>query len=89
LKHRQPRHRPEEFSTISRLQSIQVQDDFYPKEAFVDIYTELAMAGIVRQPIDVKSLERYLSQNVPEIKTPIDLKQVRSAPRTTLKNISN
>src|SRR4051794_4056090 len=33
------------------------------------------MAGTVRQPIDLQSLERYISQNVPEIKTPIDLKQ--------------
>jgi hypothetical protein len=34
------------------------------------------MAGVVRQPIDVQSLERFISQNVPEIKTPIDIKQV-------------
>jgi hypothetical protein len=34
------------------------------------------MAGVVRQPIDVQSLERFISQNVPEIKTPIDVKQV-------------
>lgn len=33
------------------------------------------MAGNMRQPIDVPSLERYLSQNVPEIKTPVDVKQ--------------
>ncbi|KAF4626474.1 hypothetical protein G7Y89_g11685 [Cudoniella acicularis] len=33
------------------------------------------MAGTVRQPIDIQSLERYISTNVPEIKTPIDLKQ--------------
>ncbi|RAH50800.1 phosphotransferase family protein [Aspergillus brunneoviolaceus CBS 621.78] len=33
------------------------------------------MAGAVRQPIDVPSLERYLDQNVPEIKTPVDVKQ--------------
>jgi aminoglycoside phosphotransferase (APT) family kinase protein len=36
------------------------------------------MAGVVRQPIDVPALERYISKNVPEIKTPIDIKQVRS-----------
>jgi hypothetical protein len=34
------------------------------------------MAGAVRQPIDIPSLERYISQNVPEIKVPIDVKQV-------------
>ncbi|KAK5117999.1 hypothetical protein LTR62_004043 [Meristemomyces frigidus] len=34
------------------------------------------MAGAVRQPIDQKALERYLEQNVPEIKTPLELKQV-------------
>jgi aminoglycoside phosphotransferase (APT) family kinase protein len=34
------------------------------------------MAGAVRQPIDVKSLERYIVQNVPEIQLPIDVKQV-------------
>ncbi|KAG9236307.1 putative acyl-CoA dehydrogenase family member 10 [Amylocarpus encephaloides] len=33
------------------------------------------MAGAVRQPIDLQSLERYISQNVPEIKLPIDIKQ--------------
>lgn len=31
----------------------------------------------MRQPIDVPSLERYLTQNVPVIKAPIDVKQVR------------
>lgn len=34
------------------------------------------MAGKVRQPIDLKALEKYIDQNVPEIKTPLDLKQV-------------
>ena len=34
------------------------------------------MAGVVRQPIDVQSLERYISKNVPEIQVPIDVKQV-------------
>jgi len=34
------------------------------------------MAGIVRQPIDVDALTRFISDNVPEIKIPIDLKQV-------------
>ncbi|KAB8217350.1 kinase-like domain-containing protein [Aspergillus novoparasiticus] len=33
------------------------------------------MAGAVRQPIDIPSLERYLNQNVPEIQTPLDVKQ--------------
>ncbi|KAF2096606.1 acyl-CoA dehydrogenase family member 11 [Rhizodiscina lignyota] len=33
------------------------------------------MAGPIRQPIDIKSLERYIASNAPEIKTPIDLKQ--------------
>ena len=35
------------------------------------------MAGRVRQPIDIKALEDHLRQNVPEIKTPLDVKQVR------------
>lgn len=34
------------------------------------------MAGEVRQPIDQASLERYLDKNVPDIKTPVQLKQV-------------
>lgn len=38
------------------------------------------MAGIVRQPIDVPSLERYISQNVPEIQIPVDIKQVSLPP---------
>jgi hypothetical protein len=37
------------------------------------------MAGNVRQPIDVASLERYITANVPEIKVPLDVKQVCSA----------
>lgn len=34
------------------------------------------MAGRIRQPIDIKSLETYLNTHVPEIKTPLDVKQV-------------
>lgn len=33
------------------------------------------MAGRVRQPIDVKSLEAYLQSNVPDISLPLDVKQ--------------
>ncbi|KAI8248252.1 acyl-CoA dehydrogenase family member 11 [Colletotrichum sp. SAR 10_77] len=33
------------------------------------------MAGRVRHPIDQTALERYIEKNVPEIKTPIDIKQ--------------
>ncbi|KAJ5803604.1 uncharacterized protein N7503_006054 [Penicillium pulvis] len=33
------------------------------------------MAGAVRQPIDLPSLERYIDQNVPALKTPLDIKQ--------------
>lgn len=36
------------------------------------------MAGPVRQPIDLDALSRYIDKNVPEIKTPLELKQVRS-----------
>lgn len=38
------------------------------------------MAGRVRQPIDEKAFSKFLAENVPEIKTPIELKQVRWAP---------
>ena len=34
------------------------------------------MAGEIRQPIDIKALERYIDKHVPEIKTPVGLKQV-------------
>jgi len=34
------------------------------------------MAGPIRQPIDIGNLERYIQNNVPEIKTPLDVKQV-------------
>lgn len=34
------------------------------------------MAGNVRQSIDVGSLERYISTQVPEIKLPLEVKQV-------------
>ncbi|OTB00050.1 hypothetical protein M426DRAFT_26945 [Hypoxylon sp. CI-4A] len=33
------------------------------------------MAGPVRHPIDTAALERYISENVPEIKVPLDVKQ--------------
>ncbi|KAF9249704.1 hypothetical protein DTO013E5_4311 [Penicillium roqueforti] len=33
------------------------------------------MAGEVRQPIDIPSLEKYIDQHVPEVKTPLDVKQ--------------
>jgi hypothetical protein len=38
------------------------------------------MAGPVRQPIDLASLERYIDSNVPQIKTPLGLKQVQLSP---------
>lgn len=37
------------------------------------------MAGEVRQPINLHSLERYLDQKVPSLKTPLELKQVSEA----------
>ncbi|KAI1456015.1 phosphotransferase enzyme family protein [Annulohypoxylon moriforme] len=33
------------------------------------------MAGKVRHPIDTAALERYITENVPEIKVPLDVKQ--------------
>ncbi|KAI1820103.1 phosphotransferase enzyme family protein [Xylaria intraflava] len=33
------------------------------------------MAGSIRHPIDVKALEKYLTEHVPEIKVPLDVKQ--------------
>ena len=34
------------------------------------------MAGPVRQPIDIPSLEAFINRHVPEIKTPLSVKQV-------------
>ncbi len=42
------------------------------------------MAGRVRHPIDVKALEAYISKNVPEIKVPLDVKQVGGRARSVL-----
>lgn len=42
------------------------------------------MAGPVRQPIDLASLERYIDGNVSQIKTPLGLKQVWSPPTLLL-----
>ncbi|KAK5655438.1 hypothetical protein OQA88_5709 [Cercophora sp. LCS_1] len=33
------------------------------------------MAGRVRQPIDIRALERWISKNVPDIEVPLDVKQ--------------
>jgi hypothetical protein len=43
------------------------------------------MAGAVRQPIDLASLERYIESNVPEIKVPIDIKQVQISPNSGIR----
>ena len=40
------------------------------------------MAGPVRQPIDLDSLSRYIDKNVPDIKTPLELKQVGPVQQT-------
>lgn len=34
------------------------------------------MAGRVRHPIDVRALESWLAQKVPDIEAPLDIKQV-------------
>ncbi len=34
------------------------------------------MAGEIRQPIDLAALEKYIEKNVPEIRTPLEVKQV-------------
>jgi len=34
------------------------------------------MAGPIRQQIDTAALEKYLDKHVPEIQTPLDVKQV-------------
>lgn len=46
----------------------------------LDIHDQIIdiMAGPVRQPIDLASLERYIDSNVPALKTPLQLKQVRT-----------
>lgn len=38
------------------------------------------MAGPVRQPIDIKNLDKYIQDHVPEIATPLDVKQVCPRP---------
>jgi hypothetical protein len=36
----------------------------------------VTMAGPIRQPIDLNKLQSYIEKHVPEIKTPLDVKQV-------------
>ena len=45
------------------------------------------MAGPVRHPIDIKALEQYLDQHVPEIKTPIELNQVKENQKSPLSEV--
>jgi hypothetical protein len=45
------------------------------------VIVRFIMAGVVRQPIDQAALERYIDQHAPEIKTPLELKQVRVVER--------
>lgn len=40
----------------------------------IAVYAE--MAGPIRQQIDVSALEKYIDKSIPEIKTPLDVKQV-------------
>lgn len=46
------------------------------------------MAGRVRHPIDIKALEAYLTKNVPEIKVPLDVKQVSPLSRCPSPSLS-
>lgn len=34
------------------------------------------MAGPIRQPVDLDKLAKYIDKHAPEIKTPLDVKQV-------------
>lgn len=45
----------------------------------LDDPTTYDMAGAVRQPIDEKAFGKFLEENVPIIKTPVDLKQASAA----------
>ena len=36
------------------------------------------MAQAIRQPINLDNLQRWIEANVPEIKTPLEVKQVRT-----------
>jgi hypothetical protein len=47
------------------------------------------MAGNVRQPIDIASLERYVAANVPEIQVPLDVKQVMSVFELVMRTWAN
>lgn len=41
------------------------------------------MAGRVRHPIDIRALESWLAQKVPDIEAPLDIKQVGIRPIST------
>jgi hypothetical protein len=52
------------------------------------------MAGRVRQPFDELAFEKYLSEHVPEIVTPVDVQQVSEDAagqlcQDTLRNLSS
>lgn len=34
------------------------------------------MAGAIRQPIDLEALQRYVEKTLPDIRLPLDVKQV-------------
>lgn len=71
------------FETVSQFTKyIRFLDSF--SSFHIDI-----MAGEVRQPIDIPSLEKYIDQNVPEVKTPLDVKQASLAPSINKSAISN
>ena len=38
----------------------------------------VTMAGEIRQPVDIVALEKYIEEKVPEIGTPLEVKQVRN-----------
>ena len=42
------------------------------------------MAGPIRQQIDLDSLSKYIDSNAPEIKTPLDVKQVSTTSTITI-----
>lgn len=51
------------------------------------VHCNVIMAGTVRQPIDLKSLSSYIDRSVPEIRLPIEIKQVDGL--TSMHRIAN
>ncbi|KAL2166375.1 hypothetical protein VTG60DRAFT_2885 [Thermothelomyces hinnuleus] len=76
-KHQEPQHHHHHHNTAIETEThyrTSHSNHPAPSPPFL-LQNSRTMAGRVRQPIDTRALEKWISQNVPQIEVPLDVKQ--------------